>query len=124
MACAKRVADIAHAAEVYARRQKLSEVAIEHTHANKVDAMTLLGQFLREAPKNKGAASGGRKSSSLPGISKRESCGAHLLADLKTRRITTCATARRHDSDFSGAPSGSRVTLPLFITRPNVSHGA
>jgi hypothetical protein len=34
---------------------ELSEDAIEHAHAIKVDAMTLLGQFLREAPKNNGA---------------------------------------------------------------------
>lgn len=51
---AKRVADMAHAAEVYAKRQKLSEEAIAYAHAVKIDAMRLLGEFLKREPKNKG----------------------------------------------------------------------
>jgi len=57
---AKQVADIAHAAEVYARRQKLSEEAIEYAHAVKIDALTLMGEFLKGSPKNKGRAGSGR----------------------------------------------------------------
>lgn len=53
---AKQVADLARAAEVYARRQKLSEEAIAYATAVKVDAMTLMGEFLKAAPK----ASAGR----------------------------------------------------------------
>jgi len=51
---AKQVADMAHAAEVYARRQKLSEESIQYAHTIKIDAMRLLGEFLKRAPKNKG----------------------------------------------------------------------
>src|SRR5262249_45821225 len=52
---AKKVVDMARAAEVYFQRQKLGEEAIKHATAVKIDAMTLLGEFLRLAPKNKGA---------------------------------------------------------------------
>ena len=51
---AKKVADIAHAAEVYAKRQKLSDEAIDYARAVKVDAMTLMGEMLKAAPKNEG----------------------------------------------------------------------
>lgn len=48
---AKQVADLARAAEVYARRQKLSEECIAYATAVKVDALTLMGEFLKTAPK-------------------------------------------------------------------------
>jgi len=48
---AKKVMDVAHAAEVYACRQRLLEETIGHAHAIKVDAQQLLGEFLRDAPK-------------------------------------------------------------------------
>ena len=51
---AKKVADMARAAEVYAKRQKLSEDAIRYATAVKVDAMTLMGKFLETMPKAKG----------------------------------------------------------------------
>jgi protein gp37 len=52
---AKHVADLARAVEVYAKRQRLSEDAIAYATAVKVDAMTLMGEFLKAAPKNTGA---------------------------------------------------------------------
>jgi phage N-6-adenine-methyltransferase len=52
---AKRVADMAHAAEIYARRQRLSQDSIDYAHAVKIDAMTLLGDFLRAQPKATGS---------------------------------------------------------------------
>src|SRR5262245_13462413 len=52
---AKQVADIAAGLEVVARRRKLSREAIQNAHAVWVDAMTLTGEFLRAAPRNKGA---------------------------------------------------------------------
>lgn len=48
---AKKVADLARAAEVYAQRQKLGEECIAHATAIKVEAMALMGEFLRDAPK-------------------------------------------------------------------------
>jgi hypothetical protein len=57
---AKHVADLARAVEVYARRQELGDEAIAYATAIKVDAMTLMGEFLKAAPKNKGTAGEGR----------------------------------------------------------------
>jgi hypothetical protein len=95
---ATRVADLARAAKVYARRQKLSDEAIRHARAVKVDAMALMGEFLKEAPKNSGTAGNGRPpkggvqtappKNSTPtlkdiGIGKKESSDAQALAGLK-----------------------------------------
>ncbi len=43
---AKHVADLARAAEVYGKRQQLAEGAIAAAPAIKIDAMTLMGEFL------------------------------------------------------------------------------
>lgn len=48
---AKRVADMARAAEVYARRQNLSEETIRYAVGVKVDALARMGDFLKAAPK-------------------------------------------------------------------------
>lgn len=83
---------MARAAEVYARRQKLSQKVIDYAHAVKVEAMTLLGEFLKIAPKaNGGDAQRTRfhKSTESPptlaqsGIGKKESSAAQALANLK-----------------------------------------
>jgi site-specific DNA-methyltransferase (adenine-specific) len=66
---AKKVADAARAAEVYARRQKLSEDVIRYATGVKVDALTLMGEFLLTSPKNKGTAGNGRPKK---GSTKRE----------------------------------------------------
>jgi hypothetical protein len=82
---------------VYARRQKLSEEAIEYTTEVKVDAKTLMGVMLRAAEKNKGAkwskVTGSKREpvkDTAPtladiGISKKESASAQALADLKEK---------------------------------------
>jgi hypothetical protein len=94
---AKKVADVARAAEVYAKRQKLSEETIAYATAIKIDAMTLMGEFLQTAPKASGGEHGGRsridgsrKEPSIPtptlaslGIDKKESADAQALAALK-----------------------------------------
>jgi predicted phage tail protein len=95
---AKRVADLARAAEVYARRQKLGEEAERHATRIKVDALTLMGEFLREAPKNRGTAGKGRPVLGAPkigapkdptptlaalGVTFQESSEAQALAVLK-----------------------------------------
>jgi hypothetical protein len=51
---AKRVIDMAAAAEYYAQKAKLGEDAIQYAHTIKTDAMALLGGFLKVAPKNEG----------------------------------------------------------------------
>jgi site-specific DNA-methyltransferase (adenine-specific) len=90
---AKQVLDVAQAAEVYAKRQKFSEECIQYAHAVKVDAMTLLGEFLQ---KNKPAMGGpGRgkvgeqktvpdgNSFLPPEVSRKESSDAQALATIK-----------------------------------------
>lgn len=57
---AKTVADMAHAAAIYAKRQKLSQDAIDYANSVKIDAMRLMGEFLALAEKNKGSAGQGR----------------------------------------------------------------
>lgn len=95
---AKRVADMAHAAEIYAKRQKLSEESIQYARAVEIDALTLMGEFLRKTEKNKGAkglrGGGTRGSQKEPrvatpptlasaGITKKESSTAQALVKLK-----------------------------------------
>jgi hypothetical protein len=90
IATAKKIADIARAAEVYAQRQKLGEEAEAYAHAIKVDAMTLMGELLKEK------ATGGdaqrtrfHKGTESPptlaevGISKKESMQAQALATIR-----------------------------------------
>ena len=50
----KRVADVAAAAEIYARRQHLGEEAIGYAYALKVEALARLGELLGPMPKAKG----------------------------------------------------------------------
>jgi DNA methylase len=54
---AKKVVDLARAAEVFAKRQKLGDDAIREATAIKIDALTLMGEFIREA-KEKAAKAG------------------------------------------------------------------
>jgi DNA modification methylase len=101
---AKQVADLARAAEVYARRQKLSQEAIGYATAVKVDAMTMMGEFLKAAPKNEGAKGIGtsavpKKNHTPPtlasnGIGKKESADAQALAALKAADPQTHAAVR------------------------------
>jgi hypothetical protein len=84
---AKKVADLAHAVEVYARRQKYADEAIADAYAIKIDARTLMGEFLQAAPKNKGTA--GQLKGAGPGRGKTGSTkkvppvsGPPTLADL------------------------------------------
>jgi site-specific DNA-methyltransferase (adenine-specific) len=89
---AKRVADLARAAEVYARRQKLSQECISHATEVRVDAMTLLGEHLKAAGPQ--GADSTRRGESVnghlkgrvkvvpDGISYNESSEAQALADL------------------------------------------
>lgn len=89
----KTIIDVARAAEIYAKRQHLSESAINQATSVKVEAMRKLGEILRETPKNQGA-----KGSAVPnrnranldatptldelGLTKKESAVAQKLASL------------------------------------------
>lgn len=102
---AKRVADMAHAAEVYAKRQRLSQDSIDYAHAIKIDAMTLLGDFLRSQPKNTGAKGIGksvlpeRKRTQPPtlkasGISEKESAISQKLSIMAEKQPEKHAAIR------------------------------
>ncbi|OYW03314.1 MAG: hypothetical protein B7X11_03385, partial [Acidobacteria bacterium 37-65-4] len=57
----KQIADIATAAEIYAKRQKLSQESIDYAHDIRIQALAQLGRMLKGTPKAKGAAAGGKK---------------------------------------------------------------
>jgi hypothetical protein len=92
-AAAKHVADLARAAKVYAQRQRLGEEAIQKANAVVVDAMALMGEFLKETPKNEG----GRPTKTCStweqvfdppsytdlGIDRKEAADAQALAEAK-----------------------------------------
>ena len=63
---AKQIADVASAAEIYARRNHASKETISHITAVRVDALTLLGGFLRGTELSAGA-----RGSAGPGREKR-----------------------------------------------------
>ncbi len=52
---AKKIMDIASAAEYYARKAKLGQESIDYAHAIKIDAEALFGEHWKPAAKNKGA---------------------------------------------------------------------
>ena len=52
---AKKLMDLAASAEYYATKAKLGEEAIGYAHTIRIDAMRLLGGFLKTAEKNPGA---------------------------------------------------------------------
>jgi hypothetical protein len=140
---AKKVADVARAAEVYARRQKLSEEAIAYATAIKIDAMTLMGEFLQVAPKNKGANGSvvtGSKREPVKdptptlkalGIGKRESADAQTLAVLKVEHpevheqvrqgalsVQSAAyQARQHKRRAKIVPQTADPTIPAELFR-------
>ena len=86
----KKILDVAAAAEIYARRQKLSDENIAFANAVKVEALRQLGEFLRDAPMNPGSRFGGssqeppEKAPTLAeqGIDKKTSMVAQRLAAL------------------------------------------
>lgn len=90
----KAVIDVAAAAEVYARRQRLGDEAIQYATCIRVDALSRLGVMLQAAPKNQGARGVGV--SGVPpqnptltdlGIDKKTSAIAQQLADLDASTV-------------------------------------
>jgi hypothetical protein len=57
---AKHVADVARLAKVWARRKKLGWEAVRCARAVEVDALRLMGRYLKAGPKNRGNAGKGR----------------------------------------------------------------
>lgn len=127
---AKKVADMARAAEVYAKRQKLAEDVIAHATAIRVDAMTLMGEFLKAGEKNKGTAgqAKGRDSSGgsrmeppeddTPtlaeiGISKKESSVSQRLVDVRDELPQVYDQVRNGTVPIGKAVAAVRRLKPL-----------
>ena len=86
----KKIMDMAHAAQIYARRQQLGEEAMAYAHSIKYEALRKLGEMLASTPKAKPgtkpkfAPAGGANSPTLYelGISDNTSAIAQKLASL------------------------------------------
>lgn len=119
---AKRVADLARAAEVYARRQRLADEAILSATAIKIDAMTLMGEFLTKAPKD----AGGRPAKTGPqsgpvsrpptlatvGITKNESSDAQALAGMRDTAPDLYDRVRAGEVSVAAARAQARPPVP------------
>lgn len=96
----KKIVDVAAAAEIYARRQHLSEEAEQMAVTVKVEALRKLGEMLQAAPKNEGRKLAGRDSfggakteppKNAPptlaelGLTKKESAVAQKLAAMPAK---------------------------------------
>jgi N6-adenosine-specific RNA methylase IME4 len=95
----KKIADVAAAAEIYARRQQLGEEAITYAHAIKIEALARLGELLKATAEARERAVKGRPKEnvstgniSLPtlptlGISRKISMVAQRLATLPPAKL-------------------------------------
>lgn len=92
----KAILDVATAAEIYAKRQKMSDESIAFAHDVKTEALRQLGEYLAAAPKSTGAA--GIGTSAVPdrnhtptlaeqGIDKKTSMTAQRLAALPPEKF-------------------------------------
>lgn len=134
----KQVVDMAAAAEVYAKRQKLSDEAIGYAHSIKIDALTRLGEMLDAAKKSGVVRTGPDKKISSQaepirqqladlGIDKKVSMVAQQLAGLPddmrqavAKREATISQARKQVSEKQRADDLTRPTdkaLPAGIHR-------
>lgn len=90
----KKILDVAAAAEIYAKRQKLSDENIAFANEVKIEALRQLGEFLRDIPKNRGELLRGSKSEPREnvltladqGIDKKTSMTAQRLASLSAEK--------------------------------------
>lgn len=89
----KSILDAAAAAEVYARRQKLSQEAIDYAHEIKTYALCKLGEMLRNTDRARGTVLAGRDSFGCANAEQPKD-DAPTLADLGIDRKTS-ATAQK-----------------------------
>jgi len=78
----KKIMDVAAAAEIYARRQKLGQEAEDLAASIKVEALRKLGEMLQTAPKARGAKTVGGDKRSGGTVSAPPEDDAPTLADL------------------------------------------
>lgn len=90
----KKILDVAAAAEILAKRQKLGEEAVQYATSIKVEALAQLGRMLQDNPKNTGARGYGKSgvTNQYPtleelGLDKRTSKLAQDIAALPEDKI-------------------------------------
>jgi N6-adenosine-specific RNA methylase IME4 len=117
---AKGLTDLARAAEIYARRQKLGSEAINKAHAVVIDGSTLLGQLLQKTELSRGGRStNGRKTGPLGGpvlqtlkelkLTKNDSSNAQFLAALKDSNKYLHAEIRQNLKTITKARREERI---------------
>jgi len=88
---AKLIADIAAAQQVYAKRQQLGEEVEAYAYALKTDALSRLGEILRDMPRSEGTRLAGRvkgSNSGVGGTKTERPTDAPTLAELGIDRKT------------------------------------
>lgn len=140
----KKIMDVAAAAEIYAKRQHLSEEAEQMAATVKVEALRKLGEMLQAAPKATGAKGVGpiavpkENRNTAPtlselGLTKKESAVAQKLAALPEKsfqqvrdgHITVAKAIAAVDSTKKSAPYGNgreRTGTDAGAT-PDLKHG-
>jgi N6-adenosine-specific RNA methylase IME4 len=98
----KAVVDVAHAAKVYATRQKMSRETIDYAHCLEVDSLHRLGQTLADA----------KDAGTLAGKGERKCSGKEHLTDLGIDRKTSMVAqrlARLDDSQLEAVKAGAQT---------------
>lgn len=88
----KKIADVAKAAEIYAKQQKLSDEVIYYAQEIRIEATRKMGEFLKDTPRNKGNAVPKGNSVENPtlstlGIERKESSIAQKLASIPEEEV-------------------------------------
>lgn len=109
----KAILDVATAAGIYAKRQKLSEENIAFAQEVKMEALRQLGELLKATPKNTGAQgrfAGGSQSEppvatlAEQGIDKKTSMTAQRLADLPPEKFQAVKSGEMSLSKATAKP--------------------
>ncbi|MFZ5589609.1 MAG: DNA N-6-adenine-methyltransferase [Pseudomonadota bacterium] len=97
----KRILDVAAAAEILAKRQKLGEEAVQYATAIKVEALAQLGRMLKETPLHKGGRPSKTDTKSVSVFPKLEEFGI----DAKTSKLAQDIAALPEEK-FEAVKSG------------------
>lgn len=123
----KKIMDVARAAEIYAKRQHLSDEAIGQATSVKVDAMRKLGEILQATPKSKGEIFRGTKKvpreNDAPtldelGLTKKESAVAQKLAALPEKAFEQVRDGSLTIAKAIAAVDASKPTTAAATTKP------
>lgn len=125
----KKILDVAAAAEIYAKRQKLSDENIAFANEVKIEALRQLGEFLKEAPKNTGnlrrgsemEPRGQAQTLADQGIDKKTSMTAQRLASLPVEKYEEVKSGKVSLAKATATPKPQSSTP---APEPTVNLGA